>query len=359
MWKNIFFLPNRKMYLTLLLLFSFLSTTAHAQESKLAEAPIMIDDKPITTKYIMREGHLLVPALFLKHTGAFVDWDEQYRSVVFRVRNTMFALPIGKKYSDDYVRGTWQRHSLPIETIDFNGEPFVPIVNVARKLGMDVRYDATLARTFITTNFEIKPNLIAHGNMTEKLVALTFDDGPESRYTPQILDILKAKGAPATFFVMGKQIRQFPEEMKRIVNEGHGIANHTWNHPDLRRVWSSKVREEIQSTQAEMAKVVGKKPDLFRPPFGAYTKSDIAIFNEMGMRNIMWSVDTLDWSGLSGDEIIAIVKRDISPGGIILQHNFQAETRLLDGTVEALPQIIDDLREKGYKFVTLQTLLTN
>jgi peptidoglycan/xylan/chitin deacetylase (PgdA/CDA1 family) len=145
--------------------------------------------------------------------------------------------------------------------------------------------------------------------------------------------------------------------MKRIVDEGHGIANHTYNHPNLRLVWSNQVKEELRSTQNEMARVVGKKPDLFRPPFGAFTKADIAIFNEIGMRNIMWSVDTLDWSGLSGEEILKIVHRDISPGGIILQHNFHSEAPLLDGTVEALPRIIDELRAKGYKFVTLQTML--
>ncbi|WP_238457977.1 hypothetical protein [Alkalihalobacterium alkalinitrilicum] len=73
----------------------------------------------------------------------------------------------------------------------------------------------------------------------------------------------------------------------------------------------------------------------------------------------MWSVDTLDWSGLSGDEILEIVQRDVTPGGIVLQHNFQTNARLLDGTVEALPKIIDELRAKGYQFVTVQTLLTN
>ncbi|QOY37824.1 polysaccharide deacetylase family protein [Anaerobacillus isosaccharinicus] len=359
MIKNITYLSRFMIIFVFILL--TISTTVEANESQLPQAPIFIDGEPFTTKYMMRDGHLLVPAIFLKNTGAYVDWNEQYSSVVFRVKDTMFALPVGKEHSDDFIKdtNTWERMALPIKTIEFNNEVFIPLVDVARKLGMGVRYDVKLARTFITSNINIKPNTIIKGERTEKLVALTFDDGPESFYTPQILDILKEKGVPATFFVMGKQIEAFPEEMKRIVNENHGIGNHTWNHPNLRRVWTATVREEILATQKEMERVVGRKPDIFRPPFGSISKSDIAVLNELGMRNIMWSVDTLDWSGLTGDEILEIVHRDITPGGIILQHNFQSNARLLDGTVEALPKIIDELRAKGYKFVTVQTLLAN
>lgn len=333
--------------------------TIFSSESRLPEAPIIIDDQPIRTKYIMREGHLFVPAIFLKHTGAFVDWNEQYRSVVFRAGEVMFGLPIGKDFSDDYFRSTdtWKRSAVPVPALEFAGEPFVPLVHVAKKLGMTVRYDPEIARTFITSNISVKPNVINRVNTNEKLVALTFDDGPDDFYTSKILDVLKEKDVKVTFFVMGKQVRNYPEEMKRIVREGHGIANHTFNHPDMRRIWSGKIREEITTTQRELERVVGRKPDLFRPPFGAITKADTIVLNELGMRNIMWSVDTLDWSGLSGEEIVEIVLRDTKPGGIILQHNFQSDSPLLDGTVEALPVIIDELRKQGYKFVTIHTLL--
>lgn len=349
--------------LTCLLTMSFLllslATNVQANESRLPEAPIFIDGEPINTRFLMREGHILVPALFFKHTGAYVDWNADYRSVVYQVRDIMFAAPIGKRFTDDYVRsiGTWIRNPLSIEPIEFAGEPFVPLLDVARKLGMNTRYDFALNRTFITTNINVAPNTIQRANTSQKLIALTFDDGPESYYTPQILDILKEKGVSATFFVMGKQIRLFPEEMKRIVADGHAIANHTNTHPDIRKIWSSKVREEIIATQNEMQRVIGKRPHIFRPPYGAYTKSDVAILNEIGMKNIMWSVDTMDWSGTPADDILAIIHRDKSPGAIVLQHNFQSQTRQLDGTVEALPRIIDELRAEGYTFVTIQTLL--
>ncbi len=358
MWNKTFF--KFKISLTCIIVSLFLlsiTKIVNASESMLPVAPIFIDGEPISTTYTLREGHLLVPALFLKNTGAYVDWNEQYKSVVFNMKNIMFALPVGKRFSDDYVGGIWKRSPLPTETFDFYGEPYVPLITVAKKLGMDVRYDASLARTFITTNYSVKANNIKQANTSEKLVALTFDDGPEILNTPKILDILKEKGVPATFFVMGKQIKEFPDEMKRIVNEGHAIANHTYTHYDSRRIWTDKLRKEIQSTQEEMARVVGKKPDIFRPPYGSFSKADMRLLNELGMRNILWSVDTLDWSGTTAEDILKIVHRDISPGGIVLQHNFQSDR--LKGTVVALPKIIDELKAKGYRFVTIQTLLAN
>lgn len=342
----------------LLCIFSFLiSENVHAEESTLPEAPIYIDNKPVTTKFLMRNDHILVPALFFKNTGFLVDWDNEYRSVVFQGKGKRFALPVGKKFTDDYVQGAWKRGKLSTETIEFKNEVFVPLVDVAEKMGMHVTYNPQQNRTFITTNYYVKPNAVEQGNTKEKLVALTFDDGPDYYYTPLILDILKEKGVPATFFIMGKQAKVLPDLMRRMVREGHGIGNHTMNHPDLRKQWSSKVREEILSTQQVLQNIIGRSPDLFRPPYGAITKADQVILNEIGMRNIMWSVDTLDWSGASADQILEIVHRDISPGKIILQHNFQ-DGRLLNGTIGALPKIIDDLQKQGYQFVTVQTLLS-
>ncbi|MFA9557972.1 polysaccharide deacetylase family protein [Evansella sp. AB-rgal1] len=346
-------------YLVILIIFiTTFPLPSNAQESSLPVAPIIIDNVPINTKYMMRDGQIHVPAIFFKHTGAQVDWNEIYRSVVFQAKDKKVAFPVGKNYTDEYDRVTrsWNRGILSSETIEFQNEVFVPLMEVAKKLDMDISYDHKAKRTLISTNLYVKSNGMNKRATSRKLVALTFDDGPEDYYTPKILDILKEKGVLATFFVVGYEINSYPDMMKRIVNEGHGIGNHTTTHPDLRTKWSVDVRKEIVTTQEILLKTIGRKSDLFRPPFGAITKADIAILNEIGMRNILWSVDTLDWSGLSGREIVNIVLRDVSPGGIILQHNFQHE-RLLDGTVEALPVIIDELHEQGYTFVTVQTLL--
>ncbi|MDQ0339978.1 peptidoglycan/xylan/chitin deacetylase (PgdA/CDA1 family) [Caldalkalibacillus uzonensis] len=345
--------------LLLMLLLVSVSMPVGAQESKLPEAPIYVDGQPIKTKYMVRDGHLMVPALFLKHTGTRVDWNSKYRSVVFRLGNTLFALPVGKKYMDYYVpeTGEWKRDTLSAVSMEMKEGLFVPLLDVVKKLGMEVTYEPQFKRTYIRTGTPRPPALIYSGNTKEKLVALTFDDGPDGHYTPQILDILKEKGIPATFFIMGRQVEYFPEVMKRIVKDGHALGNHTMTHPDLRGVMTSDVIEEVRATQQVMEKTVGRKPDLFRPPYGALTRSDRLILHDMGFRVVMWSVDTLDWRGMSADDILSIVHRDISPGGIILQHNLLTTPGLLDGTVEALPQMIDQLHAKGYKFVTVQTLL--
>ncbi|KGA99058.1 polysaccharide deacetylase [Alkalihalobacillus alcalophilus ATCC 27647 = CGMCC 1.3604] len=345
-------------FLMSLIMFTF-QTSVLAQDSMLDEATVVIDNQPFETEYIMNEGHVLVPALFMKHTGALVNWNEQYESVVFQANEKKMALPVGKDYAEIYneKKNQWERQPLPVKTIDYEGTAFIPLVAASRELGMDVTYHSQQARTYIQSNIQVTPNHFAQGNTSEKLVALTFDDGPDQHYTPIVLDILKEKGVHATFFVVGQQVMISPTIMQRIVDEGHGIGNHSWGHPNLKELWSSEVREEIQLTQETLQKTVGRAPMLFRPPYGSYTKAETVIFNELGIKNTLWSVDTLDWSGQGAEQILDTVHRQVFPGAIILQHNFQADEPLLDGSVEALPKMIDELREKGYKFVTLQTMI--
>ncbi|MCD8511869.1 MAG: polysaccharide deacetylase family protein [Bacillus sp. (in: Bacteria)] len=331
------------------------------EESMLPNARIFVDGQAFQTKYLLKDGHLMVPALFLKHTGTRVDWNEKYNSVVFSNGEYYFAIPRGRSYVDRYSYATdnWKRDPLSTASIEVNQEVFVPLLDVVRNLGMKVVYRPETQKTYIYTKEVRIPKQIRQGNPRLKLVALTFDDGPEGHYTPQILDILKEKGVPATFFVMGKQVKRFPELMKRIVDEGHGLANHTYTHPSLPTISTNEVIQEIRTTQKEIEWSVGRSPDLFRPPFGALTWSDEKVISQLGLRTVMWTVDTLDWTGLPAESILEIVQRDISPGGIILQHNIEVNPDLLAGSVEAIPLIIDDLKSKGYTFVTVQTLLDN
>ncbi|MDG5789581.1 polysaccharide deacetylase family protein [Evansella sp. AB-P1] len=336
---------------------------AKGEESMLPEASVYVDGQPINTNYIMKDGHFMVPSIFIKHTGAKVNWNEEYQSVVFQLGNTYFAIPLGEKYTDTYIpeQNSWQREELSTITFQYDANIYVPLLDVVNKLGMDVSYNQATNRTFIETKTTIQSVRINTGSPANKYVSLTFDDGPENHYTPQILDILNEKGVPATFFVVGQQVVRFPSIMKRIVNEGHGLGNHTWSHPAIPTITTNEVIREIKKTQKGIDAVVGREPDIFRPPFGAITRSDDLVLQELGLRTIMWSVDTLDWTGISADEILSIVQRDVSPGGIILQHNIEVQPGLglLDGSVEALPKIIDRLKEEGYTFVTIQTLLDN
>ncbi|MED3993747.1 polysaccharide deacetylase family protein [Peribacillus frigoritolerans] len=204
-------------------------------------------------------------------------------------------------------------------------------------------------------NVPIKNEMIYMGNPSKKRIALTFDDGPEDIYTPQILDILRQKGVKATFFVVGKQAREYPELLKQIYREGHAIGNHTWDHSHLPDLTNQQLIENVQFTTAEIEKITGLKTDLFRPPYGEIQDQQVALLNNRGYRSIMWTADTMDWSGVSAEDIQSRVKQNASPGVIVLQHNYHASGKF--ETVKALPQIIDQLRAQGYEFVTVPTLL--
>lgn len=188
---------------------------------------------------------------------------------------------------------------------------------------------------------------------SSKQVALTFDDGPDNNYTLQILDILKKYKIKATFFLIGARAKAHPDVVKKIINEGHVIGNHTWNHPDLLRLSKNDVLTEVSMADEELFKIAGYHSTLFRPPYGNTNSHLNKILISKGYNIILWSVDTRDWAGTSVYGIMKDVRNEIRPGGIILQHC----NGNLSNTVKALPQIITYLKDKGYSFVTIPELL--
>ncbi|MBA4601791.1 polysaccharide deacetylase family protein [Thermoactinomyces sp. AMNI-1] len=192
------------------------------------------------------------------------------------------------------------------------------------------------------------------GANTEKKVALTFDDGPDAKYTGQILDILKRYHVPATFFVIGNQVPYYPEVIKRMVNEGHIVAGHSWSHPNLSKLSDAQVRQEIIKTNQAVKSVTGKNMAMIRPPYGAI-KGKEKVINQMGISIVQWSIDTLDWkSGRTSQQVEQTVLQNLSPGSIILKHSGGGNRST---TVQALPGIIESLKQKGYQFVTVNELL--
>jgi len=328
-----------------------------AKESSLLETVVYFDNNPIQTKYALRDGHLLVPALLFKESGSLVDWNEENDSIVFRLNSISLAHPTGSNVIDIKNENTWEREQLAAASIHIDGQTFVPLIDIAKLLNLNVTYKEDIKKTFIQNPESRSVRRIGSGDGEQKQVALTFDDGPDTLYTPQILEILEDKGVPATFFVVGQQVEKHPEMMKKIINEGHAFGNHSFTHPLFPNIQSSDVNNELQQTQEIISKTVGRQSDLFRSPFGALTRADEELVHRIGFRTIMWSVDTMDWSGLSGDEIYSTVVNEITPGGIVLQHNIDWNPENLKGTVEALPKIIDELQRQGYTFVTIQTLL--
>lgn len=187
---------------------------------------------------------------------------------------------------------------------------------------------------------------------SRKVVALTFDDGPIKTTTPEILHILKEKNIKATFFVVGEQVKRFPNLVSQEVDEGHEVGNHTYTHPTLTHLLDNKIEEEINSTEREILKVA-PKPTLFRPPGGFNNKKVLSFARDSEYITILWSIDPLDWRYPSVGDIVNKVVTDVEPGSIILLH----DGKYPSPTPEALWFIIDSLEARGYEFVTVSELL--
>jgi len=182
--------------------------------------------------------------------------------------------------------------------------------------------------------------------------ALTFDDGPHPVHTPKLLDILKAKGVKATFYVIGRSVETYPDIAKRIVAEGHEIANHTWTHPSLSKLGAASVKREIDRTSEVIRNVTGITPTTMRPPYGATNaRINKRMDEEFGLKVIMWSVDPLDWKYRNASRVTSEIVSKTQPGGIVLAHDIHAST------VAAMPATIDGLKAKGFQFVTVTELL--
>ena len=185
-------------------------------------------------------------------------------------------------------------------------------------------------------------------------IALTFDDGPDGEYTDEILDILDEYDIKATFFVIGKCCKRYPSTLKRIYDSGHEIGNHTYSHPHLSRTSLSKIKDEIEATDAEVYGITGMHTGLFRPPEGFFSDGIGELCEDMGYKTVLWSVDTEDWRGPNKDSIVQAVNEGVYSGAIILCHDHvEGESN----TPEALRELIPKLLSQGYVFVTVSELL--
>lgn len=180
-------------------------------------------------------------------------------------------------------------------------------------------------------------------------VALTFDDGPSSEYTPLLLDGLRERNVKASFFVIGSNIEKEGGEeiIRRIYEEGHLIGNHTWHHVDLSDLSTEDAWKELEMTDSLIKAVTGEETALVRPPFGEFPRS----MEEPDKLYVKWTVDSRDWVTKDTQEIVRKVVTDTEENDIILMHD------CYETSVEAALQIIDTLSERGYEFVTVDRLL--
>ncbi len=248
------------------------------------------------------------------------------------------------------------------DTITDVGDGEIVTVDESRADGL--RNFAVDAEGYLTakyTKFPEFPTLYHQGAGGEHQVAITFDDGPDPEWTPQILDILKAANVKAAFFLVGVNAERYPGLVRRIVNEGHEIGNHTYYHPNLALAWPEHVRLELNATQLLLETITGRATTLFRPPYAADTQPSqiselmpLRIAQELNYLVVLENIDPQDWARPGADIILQRIKQQRRDGSIILLHDAGGDR---SQTVAALPRILDWLHTRGDTVVPLSTLL--
>ncbi len=197
----------------------------------------------------------------------------------------------------------------------------------------------------------IQTSVFWSGPVKSRKIALTFDDGPNPKTTFLLLETLEGKEVVATFFLIGENAEVYPELVKEIKRRGHEIGNHSYSHPNMSRSEPLKVIKEIRKTQRILEEITGDVPTLFRPPYGTMMLEDLVVLPRFGLKLILWTVDSKDWSGINGKQIEEIILGMTYSGSIIVCHE-QCRS-----TIESLPRVIDVLRERGYEFVTVSEII--
>src|SRR5205809_3465896 len=266
----------------------------------------------------------------------------------------------------DFKTDNQTRQSLEVikatDTIADVGDGEIVTVDESRSEGMrrlTVDADGYLTAKYVkSAQF---PTLYHQGAGGEHQVAITFDDGPDPRWTQKILDVLKAANVKAAFFLVGVNAEHYPNLVRRIVNEGHEIGNHTYYHPNLGLCWPEHIRLELNATQLLIESITGRATTLFRPPYAADTSpsqlselTPLQIAQDLDYLVVLENIDPQDWAKPGADVILQRVKQQRHDGNIILLHDAGGDR---SQTVEALPKILEWLHTRGDTIVPLSTLL--
>lgn len=235
------------------------------------------------------------------------------------------------------------------------------IIFISAILGILAAFVSACLCVFFDEAILLRKGTFYRVNVPEKLVALTFDDGPSPVWTPQILDELKKAQVKATFFMLGNHVEKYPEVARRVVAEGHEIGNHTYDHHVLLYYKVDELEKELNEAESVIKTVTGKNTKYFRPPKAWLTAEEKRKVKEMGYEIILWSLNSKDWVTFHDKQITSYILRHIHPGDIILFHDsggvFTAEGGSRKQTVKTIPRLVRKLKEKGYRFVTISELL--
>jgi peptidoglycan/xylan/chitin deacetylase (PgdA/CDA1 family) len=215
---------------------------------------------------------------------------------------------------------------------------------------------AVIAEPEIDARDPLEPSLdggdvLHRGATDDRVVALTFDDGPGGASTRRVLRVLGDHGVRATFFVLGANAEREPKLLAAIANAGHELGNHASSHTSFRSMFPSQIHAELDLTADAIESVTGLRPRFVRPPFGRYPPSSVDLVRERGEDIVLWSVDANDWAGGTAESIAQSVVTAADPGAVILMHDTAPQT------ADALPLILEGLARKRLKVVPLSELL--
>lgn len=185
----------------------------------------------------------------------------------------------------------------------------------------------------------------------DKVIAMSFDAAWGNEDTQTLIDILNKYKINTTFFAVGQWVDKYPESVKALADNGNEVMNHSSTHSHFSKLTEDEIISDISACNDKIEKITGRRPTLFRCPYGEYDDHVIKAINSMGMTAIQWNIDSLDWKGISAEEIQKRVLKNVSPGSIILFHN------AAEHTPEALPGIIESLQAQGYKIVPISQIL--
>lgn len=203
-----------------------------------------------------------------------------------------------------------------------------------------------LAGIYITPNRE-KFYFNSTQENTDKMIALTFDDGP-GPYTDELIDGLEKLNAKASFFLVGEKIKSYPDTVAKIARNGHLVGNHTYSHIKLTALSPDEIKKEIDKTNEEIKAITGEAPQFFRPPFGRYNSDTL---NYVDMISVRWSKDTIDWKYEDEERLYRYLIKNADDGEIFLMHDVEKTT------VKGVLRAIETLQKQGYKFVRADELL--
>lgn len=219
-----------------------------------------------------------------------------------------------------------------------------------------IRIIASLVALMMLMAFPIKAQKLVYSSNVNagKRIALTFDDGPHPKITSKILDILDEFSIKATFFVIGVNVKNYSEQINKILEKGHEIGNHTYSHNILKSMSKEEIESEIAKTESQLNEINEVEVKLLRPPCGLYDETLENIAKEKNLKIVLWTIDTLDWEHASSKQMIKNVLVNIKDGDIILFHDYVSGEY---NTPRALKEIIPSLKNMGYEFVTVSELL--